>query len=328
MYVNMPIVPGSEPSPYRDTPEPYLFSTVSPLDPQLFSSILEYAGALLEDKKSAKYSPLDVAQWLENFTKTSDSALTTMRRQVSDPSKAEFRQWEEDVLIQIGLGRFFAAKLRSGMLFEIYRNTAYPQAGQLAVAKYSEARELWAAMAQRAQGVYKPDVTYGATPGRRGHWADRLPGIDRDLDAMRSAVAGTQATPDKAKLYKAELAVKVITSPALPRSIECTHTRALKFTPGKPLTIELHSTTTSGQHQALTVDLYYRHVNQAERWSTARMQAESGKFTGTIPGEYTNSAYPLQYYFLVNSEDSASLYPGFNAALSNQPYYAVWQREV
>ena len=36
MYTNMPMVRGSEPSPYSDTPEPRCFGTVSPLDPQLF----------------------------------------------------------------------------------------------------------------------------------------------------------------------------------------------------------------------------------------------------------------------------------------------------
>ena len=39
----MPIVIGSEPSPYSDTPEPRCFGTVSPLDPQIFSTIVEHA---------------------------------------------------------------------------------------------------------------------------------------------------------------------------------------------------------------------------------------------------------------------------------------------
>ncbi len=36
IYTNMPIVTGSEPSPYSDTPEPKCFGTVSPLDPRDF----------------------------------------------------------------------------------------------------------------------------------------------------------------------------------------------------------------------------------------------------------------------------------------------------
>jgi hypothetical protein len=30
------------------------------------------------------------------------------------------------------------------------------------------------------------------------------------------------------------------------------------------------------------------------------------------PGHYTNSAYPLQYYFEVTQSDATSLYPGFD----------------
>lgn len=323
IYANMPIVPGSEPSPYNDTPKPFLFSTVSPLDPQLFSSITEYVTALLSGSQSPKYSPLDVAIWLETFTGASGSALSMMRKQVSAPSKPEFRQWEEDVLIQNGIGRFFAAKLRSGMLYEIYAKTGNAQAGQMAVSKYAEARDIWAEMAKRAATVYKADVTYGRTPGRRGHWTDRQPGIDTDLAAMRAAVAAAQTSPDPAKQAIAEQAVKLITSSARHESPQCTHTPASKFTPGQPLNIEL----ATAQH-ASAVELMYRHVNHGERWRSMPMQSAGGKFTAAIPGDYTNSVYPMQYYFVVKTDKSASLYPGFNADLSNQPYYAIWKRNA
>ena len=62
---NMPIVEGSEPSPYGDTPIPKIFGTVSPLDPQMFSTVAEYAQSLMHRKPSAKYSPVDVARWVE-----------------------------------------------------------------------------------------------------------------------------------------------------------------------------------------------------------------------------------------------------------------------
>ena len=323
IYANMPIVAGSEPSPYNDTPKPNIFSTVSPLDPQLFSSITEFVGGLLDGSKSAKYSPLDVAVWLETFTGASDGALTLMRKQASAPSKPEFRQWEEDVLIQNGIGKFFAAKLRSGMLYEVYTKTGNQQAGKLAVTKYAEARDIWAAMAKRAAKVYKNNVTYGRTPGRRGHWADRQPGIDTDLTAMREAVDGSQTAPDASKQANADLAVKLITGSAVRAKLECTHTPAEKFTPGQPFNLELGLARPEG-----SVELFYRHVNQGERWRSMPMQAVGGKFTVAIPGEYTDSVYPLQYYFVITTEKSASPYPGFNETLSNQPYYAIWKRNA
>ena len=46
----MPMVLGSERSPYSDTPTPKCFGTVSPLDPQIFSTIVEYVNDLLAGK--------------------------------------------------------------------------------------------------------------------------------------------------------------------------------------------------------------------------------------------------------------------------------------
>jgi hypothetical protein len=57
------------------------------------------------------------------------------------------------------------------------------------------------------------------------------------------------------------------------------------------------------------------------------MQWQSGRFVATIPGDYTQSPYPLQYYFELHSKTAgAFLYPGLVLpSLSNQPYYVVHQ---
>jgi hypothetical protein len=78
--------------------------------------------------------------------------------------------------------------------------------------------------------------------------------------------------------------------------------------------------------KTLDVDLYYRHVNQAERWRHLTMEHGPDEYLATIPGEYTDSVYALQYYFVLRRGDVAWLYPGFNASLSNQPYYAIAER--
>ena len=44
--------------PYTDTPSPKRFGAVSPLDPQLFARIDDFAAELAADKLSGKYSPV------------------------------------------------------------------------------------------------------------------------------------------------------------------------------------------------------------------------------------------------------------------------------
>ena len=68
-------------------------------------------------------------------------------------------------------------------------------------------------------------------------------------------------------------------------------------------------------------------MNQAERWLPVEMEGSHGSYTAAIPGDYTNSVYPLQYYFEIRSgSSSASLHPAFNSTLSNQRYYALSKR--
>jgi hypothetical protein len=60
------------------------------------------------------------------------------------------------------------------------------------------------------------------------------------------------------------------------------------------------------------------------------MQPRDGRYEGTIPGDYTDSPYPLQYFLelrgtarSVVAGGQAWMYPGFAPDLSNQPYYVV-----
>jgi hypothetical protein len=80
--------------------------------------------------------------------------------------------------------------------------------------------------------------------------------------------------------------------------------------------------------EAVSIHLFYRHVNQAERWNSVEMKRDQIVFESSIPEAYTNSAFPLQYYFELRRGSEAWLYPAFNATLSNQPYYALSKREI
>ena len=70
--------------------------------------------------------------------------------------------------------------------------------------------------------------------------------------------------------------------------------------------------------------LHYRRVNQAERWQYVTMDRKGSAYSASIPGAYTDSPYPLQYYFeLKSAPDRAWLYPGFPPDLAGQPYFVV-----
>jgi hypothetical protein len=235
---------------------------------------------------------------------------------------------EQDVLIQNGLGQFFAAKLRSGVLYEIYQQTGDAHAGKLALEHYRKARDCWAAMARRAQTIYEPNITYGDVPIRQGHWIDRLPAIDKDVNAMETALH-SKSTPQGSSQERAQQAIRAVRQTPHRVSIPCSHTPQDAFQPGQPLPLALTLSELSTHESPSAALLHYRHVNQGERWRSIDMVRADNAFRSSIPGEYTRSPFPLQYYFeLRRGSSDAWLYPAFNATLSNQPYFAIYKRKT
>src|SRR5256885_7086528 len=58
-----------------------------------------------------KYSPIEVAQWLENLANTAAAHLSEAEESAAKGSSA-FRRMAADVKIQIGLGQFFRSEER------------------------------------------------------------------------------------------------------------------------------------------------------------------------------------------------------------------------
>ncbi|MGA1994250.1 MAG: hypothetical protein ABSH45_00600 [Bryobacteraceae bacterium] len=299
IYTNQSLVEPSK-TEYTDTPTPKTFGNTSPLDPQLFSRIDDFAGELLQGDRSGKYSPIEVAQWLEDLAGAAQPVKT--------------RRIDIDVAIQAGLGRFFAAKFRAGVLYAIYERTSDRAAIEAALQCYRAARAAWAGLANRAKGVYLPDITVGELPWLRGHWLDRLPAIDDDIALLEKRLASARTTANP----KVKAAIAAATGRPQRPSAAMRHSPPGNFQRNQPLVLEL-----AGPVLA-TSRLYYRRVNQAERWQYAAMDRKGPAYVAAIPGAYTDSPYPLQYYFeLKSAPDRAWLYPGFPSDLAGQPYYVV-----
>ena len=153
MYLNQSMIEAQRNSPYSDTPSPKVFGNVSPMDPQLFAGINEYAAELLKGERSGKYSPVEAAQWIENFADRAAKRLPEDKFAPQGPNRPEFRRLEIDVLIQAGLGRFFGAKFRSGVLYAIFEQTGDRSALENALALYRRARAAWTSW-QTRRGMF------------------------------------------------------------------------------------------------------------------------------------------------------------------------------
>ena len=78
------------------------------------------------------------------------------------------------------------------------------------------------------------------------------------------------------------------------------------------------------------IRLRYRHVNQGEIWQAIQMtetgkEATGTKYVATIPAEYTDSVFPLQYYFQPGDSVNVWLLPSLERPVNGQPYFVVRQ---
>ena len=198
VYLNHSLVDAAHPGPYTDTPSPKVFGAVSPLDPQLFSRIDDFADSFLKGERTGAYSPIEVAQWIEDYAGEASRDLAEAAARASGKDRPEYRRMAIDIELQSALGRFFGAKFRAGVLYRIHEQTGSRAALEACLERYRAAREIWAALANRAKGVYVPDITVGELRQLRGHWLERLPDIDKDIALVADRLgqaSSTEPTP-------------------------------------------------------------------------------------------------------------------------------------
>ncbi len=309
IYWNQPIAAEPRPNPYGDSPAPKTFTHVSPLDPELFAGIDEHAADLLNGRANAKYSPIAVASRLESL-----AAGVAVDPRAFRTRDAATRRLAIDMHIQAALGRFFAAKLRAGVLYAIYERSGDRAALDAAVASYRGAGAAWKEIVEAADRVYSADLSVSDRFSERGQWSDRLAAIDEDIARVAAASFPAAAAPRAAE------AIAHATAKSDPPVAACRHTPP-RFVAGQALALAVNAPPSDGVR---AIVCRYRHVNQAERFQQAAMTSASGAWRCVVPPSYTESPYPLQYYFVVTLADGRdALYPGLGAEWLGTPYFVV-----
>jgi hypothetical protein len=170
--------------------------------------------------------------------------------------------------------------------------------------------------------VYVDDVTYGPEWYQRGHWADRLAALERDFAAM--AALRTPGPLTGAGGYRGRAWARAVLAPAERLRPAVRHIPPQSFDRARSLAIEL------AVDGVEAVRIRYRHTNQAEPWQSGAMVREGGVWRAIIPAGYTDSAFPLQYYFelVLATPAAVVLCPGFDASWSNTPYWVARQRRL
>ena len=202
--------------------------------------------------------------------------------------------------------------------------TGNAEAGKLALDEYQEAAthgQRWrnAQIASTCATLRMADI-----PMRRGHWSDRLAGIDKDIAAMQGKL---QTPPRRGVRRKMSASLfEAATGKPIAHRCHCTHTPPASFHPGQPLSFLCSS---PGHDAPDAVHLYYRHVNQGERWVSVEMQRGHEDtvppFLGTTPTLSIRCSTTLCFG---GERMRRGFFRRLTPALSNQPYYAIADEEL
>jgi hypothetical protein len=286
----------------------------------MFATADECADALVRGEPLARVTPVEVAHQLGGWAEAATSELARADALARDKNDPRHRRVAIDGAIAAGVGRFFACKLRASVLFGIFDRTGDARPRAAALAQYRSARAAWAELALGPAQAYAADVTFGFDSHLRGHWQDRLAAIDRDIAEVeaRPAALAAAGAADPARVERALAGVlSWVPAPAL--AVE--HESPGDLLPGEAIQLAVRVAPAAD-----SVRLFYRRLNQAEAWIELETKREGEAWRAAVPADYARSAYPIQYYFAVRVGERVTLWPGFGADFSGQPYLVLRRR--
>ncbi len=301
----------------NDMEGPSRFGNAPTFDSALFANAREYAELLLKGETSHRYTPLDVADWLDELAVGCETALSKARVS-QDFGRAEVQRMFIDIEILSGIARHFAEKFRAACWAELFIATKVTALIEPMVDHATRSVAVWERLAAVSRDVYHTDLTYGPESWLRGSWHARLPEMQAellDLVAIRR-FGGTESVQPDAKTSAAIAALK-----------------ARRSTLADPIVVQAGKSFAAGQAFPISIKaqadmapiLHYRHINQAERWKSMPMEKRGDGYAAEIPAGYTQSDFHLQYFISLTRQGQSVLTPGLERNLANEPYYTVLQ---
>ena len=322
IYQNMSIVKKDPWLPYSyDLHQYSRFGMATSCDPQLIMSPKNVANYLYKKKSINRYSPLSMIVWLYKFSKDAKKNILKVKSKNYKKNKSIFLRIYIDTIIQSAIGKFFTYKFKSSILWEYYLLTKCKKVGNKALSNYIKAKNSWEEAAVISKKYYLPDLSYGPQSWLRGRWDDRLPAIIEDINHMKKFLI--QNTKIVKPLKKNIKMISLIENWNVDQNILISHIPPKNFKKGE----DIYLSCKLNKKNHLPAYLHYREVNQSKKWSKKKLIKVNENYKSVISKTFTQTNYPIQYYFEFGGTVYSSFSPGFNNYLSNQPYHLIRQKK-
>ena len=310
MYENMSIVNKAPNLPYSyDLHKPSRFGMSTSQDPNLIMSPIDFANCVFKNKAIKKYSPITMSNWFLEIAKESENYLKKAINKYKKINEADFKRYEVDIKIMIGLGKFFSHKIKSSCYWELFLKENDKKIGIESLKYYKKCFSEWSILSDISKKYYLPDLTYGPQSWLRGRWDDRLPAIKEDIEIMKAKLKSAIFKETKKQNYTNYFQNKTNQQFSINHKIAKTK---------KGLSILIDEFKIS---KNLNLYLNYREVNQTKSWLRKKININISSISTFIPNKFLKSEYPIQYYFELMNKSYSSFCPGLDKNLSNQPYY-------
>lgn len=313
VYADLPITPWVPSRHYSFDTDSTDWQGVSSFDPALFYGVAEYAEDAVAGRLDGRYTPLEVAAWIEELADAGENALDPARERLASGAP-QSRRVLVDAEILVRLGRFFAGKFRAAVAYALWSRTGVREHIVAAADLLERAHDSYAGIVKVATGTYRDEFTFGHALSERGHWARNIDAMSDDLHALRVERdrAGAGAAPVPVAHRAARPALDGIRLDVPER-----------FERGTPLPVAL-----TGPPELLRTivgaTLHHRHLDQSEDWKQTPMQPGDQGFTATLPADFTTTSYPVMCFAEVHlGDDAPVLVPGFRTGLADQPYLVI-----
>jgi hypothetical protein len=179
MYIWPEINPGGLTDAYRE---------VSPGDWRFVVSIPEAVDNRLAGRASAKQTPDETANRLDEMARLTEEAVARAKKRIPAGNR-EWLSTEPDLLVLASMARYHAHKQRGTYLLAYFDRTRDESALGEARREFEAGLDVWKKLVAMTTGLYPRQMSFG--PDDKGHWADKLPYVEHDLQlvAQREEVA-------------------------------------------------------------------------------------------------------------------------------------------
>jgi hypothetical protein len=154
------------------------YKYIRPSDWRYIASIPEAVRNRIDGVASAKQTPLETAEHLDEFALGTKEAIGRARKKLG-PAHNEWRGSEPDFLVLAALARYHARKQRAAYQLTWFYETGDPSGLEVAKRELETAREVWQKLVGLTDGLYPAEMAFG--PADVGHWKDKLPYVRHNL---------------------------------------------------------------------------------------------------------------------------------------------------